>query len=375
MSNYVEIFKTAMMVFPFVALLFTMPYVLFQYHKYGSINKFRSVIIYSFILYMMTVYFLVIMPLPTFEEVAAMKTKHPRLEPFAFIGDIIRDSEFDITNPSTYKHLITDSCIYTVVFNVFMTLPLGMYLRYYFKCGLKKTIMLAFLFSLFLETTQLTGLYGIYPKAYRLFDLDDLMVNTFGSFLGYLIAGKATALLPSREAIDNKAFIDGMKVSGYRRIVVSLLDLFIFANVTFIATILFSNLAPMAVIAIMMFAGYYIAIPYLWDGKTVAGSFLRVRIDVKENRLKNLTLKAVYSVIYNIVLFLIFTFGLEVINVLFFIFGIRFFIVGAVMLGIVMLAYFISFVKIATKNISYSDKLFKISYVSTISGDSNIALN
>lgn len=47
--NYIIPIKTAIVVFPFIALLFSVPFILHQYHKYGSINLFRVLIIYLFI--------------------------------------------------------------------------------------------------------------------------------------------------------------------------------------------------------------------------------------------------------------------------------------------------------------------------------------
>ncbi|UPU40245.1 hypothetical protein MX850_02280 [Erysipelothrix sp. Poltava] len=35
-----------------------------------------------------------------------------------------------------------------------MTVPFGIYLRYYFNCDLKKTVILSFILSLFFEPTQ-----------------------------------------------------------------------------------------------------------------------------------------------------------------------------------------------------------------------------
>ena len=61
--DYVFSIKTSIMFFPIIACLFTIPYILKQYHKYGSINKLRTLIVYSFILYIMTIYFLVILTL------------------------------------------------------------------------------------------------------------------------------------------------------------------------------------------------------------------------------------------------------------------------------------------------------------------------
>ena len=41
--------------------------------------------------------------------------------------------------------------------------------------------------SLTVEVTQLTGLWGLYPCAYRQFNVDDLFMNVLGVFLGFLM--------------------------------------------------------------------------------------------------------------------------------------------------------------------------------------------
>ena len=75
MEVYLESIKTAFLIFPFLAFLITLPYLLLQYHKYGSVPLIRSSIVYTFILYLLTAYFLVILPLPSKEEVLMMPTK------------------------------------------------------------------------------------------------------------------------------------------------------------------------------------------------------------------------------------------------------------------------------------------------------------
>ena len=102
--------------------------------------------------------------------------------PFAFIGDIIENADIVLSQPRTWLNILGESAFWTTVFNFVMTLPFGAYLRYYFRCGWKKTLLLSFLLSLFFELTQLTGLYFIYPGSYRLFDVDDLMVNTLAAW-------------------------------------------------------------------------------------------------------------------------------------------------------------------------------------------------
>ena len=47
--TYLKTIKIAILIFPIIAFLFTIPFILNQYHKYGSINKLRVFIIYSFI--------------------------------------------------------------------------------------------------------------------------------------------------------------------------------------------------------------------------------------------------------------------------------------------------------------------------------------
>jgi hypothetical protein len=43
---------------------------------------------------------------------------------------------------------------------------------------------LGFALSLWVETAQITGLFGLYPCAYRQFDVDDLILNTGGTLAG-----------------------------------------------------------------------------------------------------------------------------------------------------------------------------------------------
>ena len=49
--NYLSIIKISVVTFPFIAFLTTLPYILREYHKYGSVYWYRALIIYSFILF------------------------------------------------------------------------------------------------------------------------------------------------------------------------------------------------------------------------------------------------------------------------------------------------------------------------------------
>lgn len=257
MLTYIHTFKTALILFPWIAALFTGPYILSNYHKYGSILSLRIVIVYSFILYLITVYFLVILPLPSIESVAASPGVAPNWIPFRFVADILEyQKKYSVS-------LLKNQALIQVLFNLLMLMPFGMYLRYYFQCSLKKTIFCSFLFSLFLELSQLSGLYGIYPKPFRMFDVDDLMANTTGGMLGYVLFGLMQPFLPSREKIDEESYDLGRKVSLLRRIVSFGIDLMAAQSIHFLVGAEF----PDSYWLILM--SYMILCTWLFHGQTL----------------------------------------------------------------------------------------------------------
>ena len=212
LNTYIEALKEAMIIFPFISILISVPFAKSQHDKFGRVMAKEAVIVYSFALYLVCAFALVIFPLPTFSEMALMNTVAPQLLPFQFVGDLIRDNPLVLNNPSTYIDAITDSTVLVVVFNILLTLPLGVYLRNYFGMSKSQTILCAFALSMFFELTQLSGLYFIFPKAYRMFDVDDLFLNTFGGLVGYAIAPRIKLLLPTKRPAAQMTVIHGKKL-------------------------------------------------------------------------------------------------------------------------------------------------------------------
>lgn len=360
--NYLETIKTAIIIFPIIAFLFTIPFILHQYHKYGSINKFRVLIIYSFILYLITMFFLVILPLPSIEEVSSMTSKTIQLKPFSFINDIIKETNFNLFQPDTYLSTLSHPSFYTMLFNILMTIPFGMYLRYYYKCSLKKTLLLTFLLSLFFELTQLSGLYGIYPRPYRLCDVDDLITNTFGGLIGYFIMGIVDDFLPTRDEIDEETIEEGKKVSGFKRITLFLLDIFTYAIISIVICLFFNN----SKIMIAMFIIYYVVIPYFWDGKTIASNFLNVKVEFPNLTMIRLFVRTIFnysyyfllpSCILTIAMIIVNNFNISVFSSIY---------IYAICLLLIFIFYLINVISLMKDGKIYYDKLFKITFISTI---------
>ena len=212
---YIDNIYKGLLVFPFIAALFTMPYAIYQYNKYGSVSKYRTLIIYSFILYMLIAYFMVILPLPDRASTAGNTwQEHLNLIPFRQIWLYWHDKVLGI---ATLKEYLVSMSLWQLLFNILLTVPFGIYMRYYFKLSLKRTILYSFLLSLFYETSQITALFGIYPGPYRLADVEDLICNTLGGAGGYYIASVFAGVLPSRDEIDEKCRAAGTRVTGMRR--------------------------------------------------------------------------------------------------------------------------------------------------------------
>mgnify|MGYP002264286308 FL=1 len=265
---------------------------LYQYRKFGSIPALRTIIVYSFILYLMNAYFLVILPLPPIDEVAHYTTPTTQLIPFQFIVDWINETHIVWNDIHTYVEIVNNPAIYQVLYNILMTLPFGIYLRYYFKKSLLETIALTFLLSLFFEFTQLTGLYGIYPRSYRLFDIDDLMINTFGGILGYIVTPLFSWLLPTKEKLDQISYEKGKHVTFTRRMFAFGIDSIIIVILTSLIAIpnclqgidKYFNVLGMSSEYVCVIIVYFVILLPLYHGKTVGKNILKLRVVTDKNQ-------------------------------------------------------------------------------------------
>lgn len=209
--------------FPLVAFVLTLPYMVFEYRRYGSIPFSRTAIVYTFLLYCICAYYMIILPLPARDAVASYASD-PQLAPFHFIVAFLGETSAQLTDPSTWHYALGDPFILGAFFNVLLLAPLGFYLRYYFERRWYQALVIGFGVSLFFELTQLSGLYGWYAHPYRLFDVDDLITNTLGCMVGFWLAGPIGRVLPTRDEIDAKAYANSDYASATHRFTAALID-------------------------------------------------------------------------------------------------------------------------------------------------------
>lgn len=293
LSAYTLPIKFACLVFPVLAAFFTIPYAVYQYRKYGSLLVLRVVIFYSFILYMTCAYFLTMLPLPPIAEVARYTSPTMDLVPFHAWTNFWENTSLVLSDPSTYLGAMKEQCFYEPFFNILLLVPLGVYLRYYFRRSWWQAILIGFLVSLSFELIQLSALFGIYPRPYRLFQVDDLINNTFGALVGFWITPVFSFFLPSRDRLDEVSYKRGRTVTYMRRGFAFLFDWAILTGVLHLAGRVFgsptlSDMLAMdgkrsVVLYIIVIVLYFILLPWLTRGRTIGKFLVGIRL-MSENK-------------------------------------------------------------------------------------------
>lgn len=275
MNNYFEAIRTSFLYFPLVALASIVPFAYFQYKKIGYVQFNRSVVLYIFAFYSMTAFFLTVLPLPVITEgfCAFREGKViPSFFPFRFVKDTFREVRGNISLFSIVK----SHTFMVTAFNVLLLMPLGFFLRYLFQ--IKKAwvaTLIGFLASLFFEVTQLTALYGLYPCRYRHFEVDDLITNTFGCFIGFVIA-RYSNLLPN---VSSKPLLNHSEVTLTQRFLAIFVDsLIVIVFTSYLIEGLTENVWLLSLMKVGLIFFYFIWVSKVTNGQTFGKKLLGIRI-------------------------------------------------------------------------------------------------
>lgn len=82
----------------------------------------------------------------------------------------------------------TSFVLWQILFNIILFMPLGILAVRWLRGNVFTGMVLGFAASLAIELTQYTGIWGLYNCAYRVADVDDLIMNTAGALLGAILA-------------------------------------------------------------------------------------------------------------------------------------------------------------------------------------------
>lgn len=247
---------------------------------------------FSFIFYFLSALCLVLLPFPSTRDTCSLQspdTVHTNLRLFQFVEDILKDSGVVLTNPSTWLAITKQQAFYQAFFNFLLLLPFGVYLRYFLqeRRYWKRAFIISFLLTLFYEITQRTGIYGIFNCAYRIFDVDDLLLNSIGALLGFFLAPIVWALFPSHEEVEAKAAEMEKKdiVKPISILLALVIDLFIVQVIWFIIGALtgYSGTFEFLVV-ITLYMTIFGFIPSMMNGATVGMKIMRFTMVHKKDK-------------------------------------------------------------------------------------------
>ena len=179
-----------------LAMLLFVPTAAVQYRLNGTLGPGDLATLLSAAVYGLALWTYTLLPMP---ESGRYLCKTSNLEPLGSIDGLWAG---DPGGGGTA--LLRDPVFLQLALNLLLFVPLGFFLRVILKRGFVVAGLVGLAVSLLIETTQLTGVWTLYDCPYRLFDVDDLLVNTTGAVAGSLLSVIAVrrrtgdAVMPTR---------------------------------------------------------------------------------------------------------------------------------------------------------------------------------
>ena len=278
LSGYTENFLLAVTLWPLTSLALTLPILAWLYHRDGRLRFGSAVSTYLAVLYVLGLGCFTLYPLPSGDSGLGITYGVPwQLDPLAFVGDFAREGV---------------STLPQIAFNVALFMPLGFIAGRLLRWGFWKSVIVGLLTSLVIETAQGTGLFGIYPYAYRTADVDDLIYNTLGAVLGWLAASALARALPpgalaeEGEVTHEPGFIRRCVAFWLDMLLVTLVSLVVGGVIGLVLAMLGASEGvrshAMDLVLYAAFLWVELVAPWRHAGSTPGGAFVRMSCETRE---------------------------------------------------------------------------------------------
>lgn len=162
-----------------VAVVLFAPTAAYQYRKDGILAPRDLAVLLSGAIYGLSLWTYTLLPMPVPDTYTC---RGRQLDLLGSIGAIRLEDADGVLG------LLREPAFLQVALNVLLFVPLGFLLRVILKGGVVVATLVGLGTSLLIETTQTTGVWNLYDCPYRLFDVDDLLVNTLGALGGSLLS-------------------------------------------------------------------------------------------------------------------------------------------------------------------------------------------
>ena len=282
LSSYSESFAAAVLAWPFASFALTLPILAILYRRDGRIRPLSAAGAYLSVLYLLGLVCFTLYPLPEGDSGPGITYGlDPIWNPLHFVDDIAADGL---------------PAVAQLVANVALFVPFGFIAGRGLRVGAPASAALGFLASLGIELAQLTGLFGVYPYAYRTFETTDLATNTLGALCGWLLARASLRALPDPGRLAPAAVTSSPGI--VRRAVAFCIDTALAATASAIAgsglLLVFCALggAPASAAALPGLAllgtaavlAVEVAVPWRRGGRTPGGAFVRMTCETRERQ-------------------------------------------------------------------------------------------
>lgn len=232
MSTWIAQGQLALVNALIVFIVTFVPVVAWQYRRYGRPNPARLLGAFGLSSYTAALLTYTWLPLPDPATLDCSVAPTAQVVPFAFVGDIR-----EALAASGLPQGLWSFTVLQVVLNVVLFVPWGVVVRRFLHRGIATATLSGLAASVVIETAQLTGLYGLYPCAYRTFDVDDLLTNALGAFLGALVAPLLLGWMPRARELAPHRHVP-QPVTATRRWIGMLADAFAFMVLSSILSVL-----------------------------------------------------------------------------------------------------------------------------------------
>jgi glycopeptide antibiotics resistance protein len=186
LQPFSESLVLSLVYWPFMCILLTVPLIVARLVVQRRATWGYVIFSYALVLYLLGLGLFTLYPMPdNSASFCAKQSLSPQLIPFHWIVDAMRLG----------KHI---TAALQVIANICFFMPLGAFVALYFRKHIRFAIVAGLGLSFLIEIAQLTGFFHIYPCSYRLFDVDDLAMNTLGAALGYTMTFRLKKYLKSQ---------------------------------------------------------------------------------------------------------------------------------------------------------------------------------
>ena len=161
-----------------LAVLLLIPVAAYQYRREGRFRAGDLVVMLGALVYGIALWTYTMLPLPSGDHECVGRQLTP--------GATLR--ELRPLRGEGWATIVHDPAFLQVALNFVLFLPLGYYVRRVLGRGFVVATLVGLGTSLMIEVVQGSGLLFLYSCPYRVFDVDDLLVNTIGATVGSILA-------------------------------------------------------------------------------------------------------------------------------------------------------------------------------------------